>query len=540
MASRFLMSLFAMLFLSAALALNTSISSSSSSSSTSLPTYHLSSIRFFCSSRPYPDTCFDSLKISISINISPTILTYLLHTLEAAISDAGKLSNILQTAGHGNIVERQRGTIQDCRELHQITVSSLKRSVSRVQDGDPQKLSDARAYLAAALTNKDTCLEGLDSASGSLKPLLVRSLISTYRQVSNSLSMVANPATPQGGRGRRRRLMGFPAWLSHKDRRILQSSGDEYDPSEVITVSADGSGNFTTISDAINFAPNNSDDRTIIYVTEGLYQENLEIPSYKTNMVLLGDGADVTIISGNRSVADGWTTFRSATVAVSADGFLARDITFENSAGPEKHQAVALRISADFAALYRCSINAYQDTLYVHSFRQFYRECDISGTIDYIFGNAAVVFQGCNIISRQPLPDQVTVVTAQSRVTPDQDTGISIQNCTILPADDLSAAVKSYLGRPWRNYSRTVVLESYIDGFIDPRGWTEWSGDQGLDTLYYGEYENYGPGSATDGRVTWLGYHIMDYYDASNFTVSDFITGDEWLDSTAFPYEDSI
>lgn len=226
--------------------------------------------------------------------------------------------------------------------------------------------------------------------------------------------------------------------------------------------------------------------------------------------------------------------------AVSADGFLARDITFQNTAGPAKRQAVALRISADFAALYRCSINANQDTLYVHSFRQFYRECDISGTIDYIFGNAAVVFQGCNIISRQPMAGQYTVVTAQSRDTPDEDTGISIQNCNILPADDLSAAVKSYLGRPWRNYSRTVVLESYIDGFIDPRGWTEWSGDQGLDTLYYGEYENYGPGSGTEGRVTWRGYHIMDYYDASNYTVSEFITGDEWLDSTAFPYDDGI
>lgn len=209
-------------------------------------------------------------------------------------------------------MERQRGTIQDCRELHQITISSLKRSVSQVQDANPRKLSDARAYLAAALTNRDTCLEGLNSASGSLKPLLVSSLISTYKHVSNSLSMLAKPATPKGGKGRR--LMGFPTWLSIKDRRILQSSGDEYDQSEVITVSADGSGNFTTISDAINFAPNNSYDRTIIYVTEGFYQENVEVPSYKTNIVLLGDGAGLTIISGNRSMGAGWTTFRSATV----------------------------------------------------------------------------------------------------------------------------------------------------------------------------------------------------------------------------------
>lgn len=89
-------------------------------------------------------------------------------------------------------------------------------------------------------------------------------------------------------------------------------------------------------------------------------------------------------------------------------------------------------------------------------------------------------------------------------------------------------------------FSRTVYLDSYIADFIDPTGWTQWSDEQALDTLYYGEYDNYGPGSSTDGRVTWPGYHVMDYYDASNFTVSEFITGDAWLDSTSFPYDDGI
>lgn len=202
-----------------------------------------------------------------------------------------------------------------------------------------------------------------------------------------------------------------------------------------------------------------------------------------------------------------------------------------------------MRINADLAALYKCAFSGYQDTLYVHSFRQFYRECDISGTIDYIFGNAAVVIQDCNIVSRMPMPGQFTVITAQSRDTEDEDTGISIQNCSIVAADDLYSnkdSVKSYLGRPWRVFSRTVILESYIDDFIDPTGWTRWSGDLGLDTLYYGEFENYGPGSGTESRVNWIGYHIMDYYEASNFTVSEFIVGDEWLQSTSFPYDDGI
>ncbi|KAH9804877.1 putative pectinesterase/pectinesterase inhibitor 12 [Citrus sinensis] len=505
----------------------------STPSTTSLHT-NISSISNFCKSTPHPDACFESLKLSISINISPNIINFLLQTLQMAISEAGKVTNLLSGAGSSNIVEKQRGTIQDCKELHQITLSALQKSLPKIRAAhDAKTLSDARAYLSAALTNKNTCLESLNSASGSLKQPLVNSITSTYRYVSNSLSALPKPATTEGNK-HRRRLMGFPEWLSRKDRRILQSSDDdnEYDQSQVLTVAADGTGDFTTITDAINFAPNNSDDR-----------ENLEIPSYKTNIFLRGGGKDSTIITGSRSVGDGWTTFRSATVAVSGDGFLARDLTIENKAGPEKHQAVALRVNADFAALFRCSFSGYQDTLYVHSFRQFYRECDVYGTIDYIFGNAAVVLQACNIVSRMPLPGQFTVITAQSKDDPNENTGISIQNCSILATEDLyanSASVKSYLGRPWRIYSTTVFLESYIDDFIEPAGWTEWSGDQGLDTLYYGEFNNYGPGSGTDNRVTWPGYHVMDENDAYEFTVSQLINGQEWLDSTSIPYQDGI
>lgn len=424
----------------------------------------------------------------------------------------------------------------------------MEKSVSKIsasKSSETSDLADVGAYLSAALTNKNTCLEGLESASGPSKQALVDSIITTYQHVSNSLSIVSKSKRSKSEAlgHHNRRLLGFPKWLSKKDRRILE---DDYEPPTevVLTVAADGSGNFTTISEAIDFAPNNSlDSRIFIYISQGVYAENIDIPIYKPNIVLLGDGSDVTFITGNRSVVDGWTTFRSATVAVSAEGFLARDITIENTAGPKKHQAVALRINADLTAMYRCTINGYQDTLYSHSFRQFYRECDIYGTIDYIFGNAAVVFQGCNIVSKMPLPGQFTVITAQSRDTLDMETGMALQNCSVLATEDLytnSSLVKSYLGRPWRVYSRTVYMESFIDDFIRPEGWSKWTDDNGLDTLYYGEYDNNGPGSGTDNRVTWPGYHIMDYYDAANFTVSDFISGQEWLDSTSFPYDDGV
>ncbi|VYS53578.1 unnamed protein product [Arabidopsis thaliana] len=515
---------------------------------------HETSATSFCKNTPYPDACFTSLKLSISINISPNILSFLLQTLQTALSEAGKLTDLLSGAGVSNkLVEGQRGSLQDCKDLHHITSSFLKRSISKIQDGvnDSRKLADARAYLSAALTNKITCLEGLESASGPLKPKLVTSFTTTYKHISNSLSALpkqrrtTNPKT--GGNTKNRRLLGlFPDWVYKKDHRFLEDSSDgydEYDPSESLVVAADGTGNFSTINEAISFAPNMSNDRVLIYVKEGVYDENIDIPIYKTNIVLIGDGSDVTFITGNRSVGDGWTTFRSATLAVSGEGFLARDIMITNTAGPEKHQAVALRVNADFVALYRCVIDGYQDTLYTHSFRQFYRECDIYGTIDYIFGNAAVVFQGCNIVSKLPMPGQFTVITAQSRDTQDEDTGISMQNCSILASEDLfnsSNKVKSYLGRPWREFSRTVVMESYIDEFIDGSGWSKWNGGEALDTLYYGEYNNNGPGSETGKRVNWPGFHIMGYEDAFNFTATEFITGDGWLGSTSFPYDNGI
>ncbi|KAI3927020.1 hypothetical protein MKW92_052125 [Papaver armeniacum] len=521
-----------------------------SPSPSTLDNTHLPLIRSICKPTPYPDLCFNSLKFSISININPSIISFVLPILQTAISKAGKLTSVFTNVVNNGIVEKQIGTLEDCRELHQISIAALQKTVSRMQSSktlSKRQLADANAFLSAALTNKNTCLEGLESASGPLKPALVNSITATYKHVSNSLSILSKPDGKSKARSNvntnNRRLLGFPKWLSRKSRRILEDSDTEYDPSDIITVAKDGSGNFSRINDAVEFAPSDRFDRTIIYVKEGVYHENVYIPKDKTNLVFLGDGSDVTVVSGKRSVDGGYTTFRSATFAVAGDGFLARDITFENTAGPEKHQAVALRINADLSAVYHCNINGYQDTLYAHSYRQFYTECNISGTVDFIFGNAAVVFQACNIIARLPMDRQFIALTASGRDSPDENTGISIQNCSILASEDLLGSnrnVKSYLGRPWKLYATTVVMESYIDDLIHPLGWREWADDLSVDTLYYGEYDNTGPGSGTDNRVTWPGYKVMDYDDALNFTVSELITGDEWLDSTEFPYQNGI
>nr|GMC64752.1 probable pectinesterase/pectinesterase inhibitor 34 [Ipomoea batatas] len=269
-------------------------------------------------------------------------------------------------------------------------------------------------------------------------------------------------------------------------------------------------------------------------------EQNLKIGRKKTNVMMIGDGKGKTIIAGGSSVADNMTTFHTAAFAATGAGFIAKDITFENWAGPAKHQAVALRIGADHAVIYRCQIIGFQDTLYVHSQRQFYRECEIYGTVDFIFGNAAVVLQNCTIYARKPMAGQKNTITAQNRKDPNQNTGISIHASRILATSDLDSSkanFSTYLGRPWKMYSRTVVMMSYIGDHVHPRGWLEWNATFALDTLYYGEYMNSGPGAALARRVSWPGYRVITLpVEASKFTVAQFIFGSSWLPSTGVAF----
>lgn len=220
------------------------------------------------------------------------------------------------------------------------------------------------------------------------------------------------------------------------------------------------------------------------------------------------------------------------------DGFVARDMTIRNTAGPENKQAVALRSDSDRSVYYRCSIQGYQDTLYVHSGRQFFRECNIYGTVDFIFGNAAALFQNCSILARTP-PNRVNTITAQNRGNPNQTTGIVIQNSVIraAPGAHLGGGVRTYLGRPWGSYALTVVIGTFLGPLIEPKGWMEWGNQTALSTLYYGEYRNSGPGSGTTNRVNWAGFHVIsDIEEARQFTLHNFIDAASWFPSAKVPF----
>lgn len=209
---------------------------------------------------------------------------------------------------------------------------------------------------------------------------------------------------------------------------------------------------------------------------------------------------------------------------MSGDGFWARDMTFENTADPHKHQAVAPRVSSDLSVFYRCSFKGYQDTLFTLSLRQFYRDCQIYGTIDFIFGDAAAVFQNCDIFVRRPMHDQSNMVTAQGRDNPNEK------------YRNLDSRIASRGSFPSR-VTWTVILKTDLDGIIHPEGWIEWDGNFALSTLYYAEYLNAGLGAATANRVKWPGFHVLNNpQQAAPFTVTGFIQGDSWIPATGVPF----
>ena len=218
---------------------------------------------------------------------------------------------------------------------------------------------------------------------------------------------------------------------------------------------------------------------------------------------------------------------------------MAIGVTFRNTAGPAKGQAVAVMNRSPHSIFYRCSLEGYQDTLYAHSSQQFYRECDIRGTVDSIFGSALAVFQDCSILARRPRRGQSNMVTAQGREDADHFSGFSILNCTVDAAPDLLAAdfqVQTYLGRPWKEYSRTIVLQSRIDDVIAPEGWLPWAGNFALNTCFYTEIGNRGSGANQSRRVKWRGVKKVDPNRAAEYSPGRFLRGDWWIKPTGVPY----
>lgn len=268
-------------------------------------------------------------------------------------------------------------------------------------------------------------------------------------------------------------------------------------------VSQDGSGDFRTIQEAVNAAPDFiKQDEVRIHILPGVYREKVTIPASKEKLHLIGDDAATTIISwddfADRPGSTGYPmgTGGTASVFIFADDFLAENITFENTAG-EVGQACAVTVDADRAAFIGCRFLGNQDTLYTYGDdeRQYYRDCWIEGTTDFIFGYSTCWFENCTIVSKRN-----SYLTAASTLK-ERQWGYVFSNCRLLHTEGVD---RCYLGRPWRKYARTVFLNCEMGDHILPEGWHNWGKKYAERTAFYAEYGSTGPGAAPRrARVKW-------------------------------------
>ncbi|XP_050216484.1 probable pectinesterase/pectinesterase inhibitor 46 [Mercurialis annua] len=491
------------------------------------------SVKAVCDVTLYKDSCYSSLAPMAKPGDVQFDELFKL-SIEVAMNEISKASHYFSENGElFNDNNMTIAALKDCRDLLDLGSDRLNSSLftaMHVSLGDAA--DDLRSWLSAAGSYQETCIDGLKEAN--LKSTAQDYYLKNATELtSNSLAIltwISKVASSANMRG----LLSYE-WV---DRKLLQSSSDLKKKANVV-VAKDGSGKYKTIRDALKAVPDKSKKRFIIYVKRGIYKENVRVEKTKWNVMIIGDGMNATIVSASLNVVDGTPTFSSATFAVFGKGFIARDMGFRNTAGPAKHQAVALMSAADMSVFHRCSMDAFQDTLYAHSHRQFYRECDIHGTVDFIFGNSAVVLQNCNILPRKPMLGQQNTITAQGRFDPNQNTGISIQNCTIRPYENLTS-VQTFLGRPWKNHSTTVYMQSMMDSFINPTGWLPWVGDSAPPTIFYAEYQNFGPGSSTKDRVKWKGLKNITHKQASKFTANAFLQGDKWIQQSGVTYKSAL
>ncbi|XP_057772196.1 pectinesterase-like [Salvia miltiorrhiza] len=503
-----------------------------------------------CSSTEYQTTCKASLS-SVNTANPKDLLKAAFHAAIDNIEGAVKQSELYEKAATD---ERTKDALTVCEEVLNSTIDDLRRSTNKVDSFDISKIGDyiddVRVWLSAGLTCKDTCLDAFENTTGDTGEKVKKMLESTGELLCNGLSITEKVSKLFGSLNlgsffSQRRLLRdensnedmIPSFVSHAARMLLNQTAGTLTPN--VTVALDGSGNFKTIGEAINAAPLKSNATFVILVKAGKYKEIAMIPKKCNNVVLMGEGPTKTVISGDKSFAGGFTTYHTSTLTINGEGFMAKDIGIENTAGAIGHQAVAVRVSGDKAVFHNVNMDGYQDTLYAHTYRQFYRDCRISGTIDFIFGNSIAVFQNCALVVRRPMENQACMVTAQGR-NESSSVGVTvIQNCSFTAEKDFLDAnppFTAYLGRPWKAYSRTIIMQSFIDGFIAPEGWSPWMGDFGLDTLYYGEYDNRGPGSDLSKRVAWKGIQKMTPELARGFTAEKLFAGDEWVKNTGVPY----
>jgi len=269
-----------------------------------------------------------------------------------------------------------------------------------------------------------------------------------------------------------------------------------------IIVAKDGSGTVGTVQSALDLVPLNNAKPVTIYIKNGIYKEKIHLDSTKDFVTLEGEDNVKTILTYDDHTGkvspfgDTINTRTSWSFLCKADNFTARNITFRNDAGFTAGQAVAMESDGDKAIFDNCRFIGNQDVLFTNSekSRQYYNNCYIEGSTDFIFGSATAWFQQCSIYSKKN-----SHVTAAS-TPPENEFGYIFNECKL--TGDTSLHNVS-LGRPWRPYASVVYLRCYIGAHIKPEGWSNWNNTDNYKTTRYAEYKNYGPSGKSKKRVEW-------------------------------------
>ena len=302
-------------------------------------------------------------------------------------------------------------------------------------------------------------------------------------------------------------------------------------PYITITVAKDGSGNFTTVQNAINSIRDLGPAEAFIKIKSGIYNEKIVIPSSKHLITIEGEDKENTIITNddfsgklNPLTNEKLNTFNSYTFLVVGDNIKVSNLTIKNSSC-NQGQAVALHVEGDRFVMKNSKILGCQDTLYAatdHS-RQYYENCYIEGTTDFIFGQATVVFKSCEIKS---LANSYITAAATSK---ENQFGFVFIDCHLTAKEDIT---KVYLGRPWRPFAKTVFINTTMESHILPEGWNPWKGDKMFPekekTAFYAEFGSKGNGSNPDKRVEWS--HQLSKKELKNYSIENiFKKSDNWI-----------
>lgn len=304
---------------------------------------------------------------------------------------------------------------------------------------------------------------------------------------------------------------------------------DAYSGKINITVSPDGTGDYTTITEAITNVPDNSTERTVMFIKNGTYYEKIIVPESKKNLVMIGEDVDSTIITYSDYAGIVGGTFNTATFRVNADNYWAMNITFDNSTGAinvEGSQALAIYTDGDKQVFLHCRFIGYQDTYYTNSlYRNYLKDCYIEGAVDFIFGKSVAVFDSCQIQNTRVGGGYITAASTEDNYA----FGYVFNNCNITGAPGVKNV---YLGRPWKPYAMTVFMNSYYRDCMHVSGWKEWDGKSA--TCFYAEYNNEGPGSDISRRVSWG--NILTETQAADYTLENIFSQntstnmpDSWL-----------